>query len=274
MSDFDEDLIMDSKTNSIAALLESWKPTMQFVPKTCAQHGVYVSRHLFASRWNGCPTCEQERIEQEKREEEAAQQAARNARWANRLNAADIPERFRDRTLDRFAVENDGQANALAFAREFADEFNSRRHSGRSALFLGSPGAGKTHLACGIALRAMEFGASALVTTVSKLDRRIREAKLSSGAEKESEVIDLFVYPDLLVIDEVGVQSGSAAESRALFDVLNGRYESRKPTIILSNLQLTGVAAALGDRIFDRLREDGAEVIVFDWPSWRGRTPA
>jgi DNA replication protein DnaC len=82
------------------------------------------------------------------------------------------------------------------------------------------------------------------------------------------------VFPDLLILDEVGVQFGSDTEKLLLFDVLNERYEQRKPTLLLSNLALDGVKAFLGERIYDRLREDGAEAVVFDWDSWRGRIAA
>lgn len=58
-----------------------------------------------------------------------------------------------------------------------------------------------------------------------------------------------------------------------LFDVLNERYERRKPTLMLSNLTAQEVAAYLGERVMDRLREDGGRVIVFDWESHRGAKP-
>ena len=66
------------------------------------------------------------------------------------------------------------------------------------------------------------------------------------------------------------VQFGSDAEKLLLFDVLNERYERRKPTLMLSNLTAQEVAAYLGERVMDRLREDGGEVVVFDWASHRG----
>ena len=72
------------------------------------------------------------------------------------------------------------------------------------------------------------------------------------------------------MIDEVGVQSGTEAESRALFDVFNERYQNCKPTILLSNLCPTDFAAAVGDRIADRIKEDGGEVLLFNWESRRG----
>ena len=54
-------------------------------------------------------------------------------------------------------------------------------------------------------------------------------------------------------------------------DVLNERYEKRKPCLLLSNLAIDDVKAYLGERIFDRLREDGGEAVAFDWASHRGK---
>lgn len=240
----------------------------------CSTHGEYLSRNPFGRIWTRCPTCMDEAQAEEKAKRDAHDKKQRDERWEKTLGQSGIPLRFRDRTLPRFLVEHAGQQHALDFAVAYAAEFDDR-HSGRCAVFIGNPGTGKSHLACGIALRAMGVhGASALFTTVAKLSRRIREAKSFDAKETESAAIAMHVYPDLLIVDEVGLQSGTDAEARALFDVVNERYEQRKPTLFLSNLDLDGVRAALGDRLFDRMREDGGEVVTFDWESQRGRNAA
>lgn len=241
--------------------------------EVCDIHGEYTSRHIMARIWTRCPECTRAAAAKAETDRLEAEKAARDARWSRQLGDSCIPMRFRDRTLSRFAAENAGQQYALDFSTVYAAEFE-RGHSGRCAVFIGEPGTGKTHLACGIALQAMAYGASALFTTVSKLARRVREAKSFDADETESAAIRIFVYPDLLIVDEVGVQSGTDAEARALFDVINDRYEQRKPTIFLSNLDLGGVQAALGARVFDRMREDGGEVVSFTWGSHRGRIAA
>lgn len=242
--------------------------------ETCPVHGEYTSRKVISRVWTKCPACTKEAEDKARADELAAEKAARDARWQARLGGSGIPPRFRDRTLGRFVADNDGQRHALQFAVAYCAEFE-RGHSGRCAVFIGEPGTGKTHLACGIALRAMSrFGASAVFTTVSKMARRAREAKSFSSEETESQAIGVFVYPGLLIVDEVGLQSGTDAEARTLFDIINERYEQRKPTVFLSNLDLDGVKAALGERVFDRLREDGGEVVTFAWESQRGRAAA
>jgi DNA replication protein DnaC len=238
-------------------------------PETCEKHGPYTAKCYLGSRFQPCPQCQEEQMQQRQREEEERAQQEAQRRWSLRLRDAQIPERFKDRTLSNFEVNCEGQQDALNFAKDFALEFN-KRHSGRCAIFLGERGTGKTHLACGIAHYVTKIGQSAMFTSVSKMVRRIREAKSFDSDETESQAIKIYTFPDLLILDEIGLQSGTDAEARSLFDVLNDRYEQRLPTILLSNLDLAGIEHAIGPRLFDRLREDGCQYRVFDWPSARG----
>lgn len=239
-------------------------------PETCAQHGDYESRNIFMRIWTKCPVCAEEAKQREEQAREDKERLEQVARWEKKLGASGIPARFKTRTLPGFDAPLPEQKAALAFAEHYAAEFKDG-HSGRCAIFIGHPGTGKTHLACGIALRAMSrHGISALFTTVSKMTRRIRESKSFDVEETESQAIAVFTFPHLLIIDEVGLQSGTDAEARSLFDVINERYENYRPTIFLSNLDTDGVRDALGPRVFDRIREDGGEVVPFTWGSHRG----
>ena len=80
---------------------------------------------------------------------------------------------------------------------------------------------------------------------------------------------------DLLVLDEVGVQFDSDSEKLIMFDVINGRYNDLKSTIVISNYPITAkgkspsVASVLGERNMDRLRENGGKLVTFDWESHR-----
>lgn len=85
----------------------------------------------------------------------------------------------------------------------------------------------------------------------------------------ESEIIKRLAFPHLLIIDEIGVQYGSDAEKNILFDIINERYESLRPTILISNLNLPKLAEYAGDRVIDRMKEGGGKVLIFDWKSHR-----
>lgn len=238
----------------------------------CEKHGAYESRHLVGRMWTNCPQCIQAAEEARKEKEEAQRREAVQREWLARLDASCIPERFLDRTLKTYIAKTSGQQHALDFAQSYADGFDQALKTGRCALFVGMPGTGKTHLAAGIALRLMHRDRRlVLFTTVMRAVRSIKETWARGSEITETQAIAKLVAPDLLILDEVGVQFGSETEKLMLFDVLNERYERRRPTLLISNLDLDGVRAYLGERIFDRLREDGGEAVAFDWASHRGQ---
>jgi DNA replication protein DnaC len=252
---------------TLEGVLKMDMPTREDV---CEKHGVYESKNYFGSIWSKCLKCGEERAEVERQQVELEMRKQKRERWESKLGAAAIPERFRDRTLDTYIAKTPEQEKALSFARDYALTFNDVMKTGRSALFIGKPGTGKTHLAVGIALRIMGAeNRSALFTTVQRAIRRVKDTWTKESSETESQAIAALAYPDLLILDEVGVQFGSEFEKQVLFDVLNDRYEKRKPVILLSNLDAKEVAGYLGERIADRLREDGGKVIVFNWESHR-----
>lgn len=112
-------------------------------------------------------------------------------------------------------------------------------------------------------------GATVYYSTVQRAMRRIKDTWNRDSAELEGDAIRAMTGPDLLILDEIGVQFGSDTEKNLTFDLLNERYERLKPTLLLSNLAKEDVARFLGERVMDRLREDGGRVITFDWESHR-----
>lgn len=238
----------------------------------CETHGEYESMLIGGRIWTKCPTCSAESHAKEQEEVASKARAERLQAWQRKIGGSGIPERFQDRRLGTFIAKTAAQKYALAFAQEYADDFDDCLKSGRSALFIGRPGTGKTHLAVGVGMQIMgRDGRSVLFTTVMRAVRRVKDTWGRSSTETESQAVAALVFPDLLILDEVGVQFGSDTERLILFDVLNERYEKRRPTLMLSNFASDEVEEFLGERIFDRLREDGGEVVVFDWESHRGQ---
>lgn len=255
---------------SLESLLRNMEsPT--FREDRCETHGAFQSRNVFGTVWTKCPSCAAEAEIKEKTRRETEARERKQRMWQARLGTAGIPDRFRDRTLETYDASSPGQRRALEFAQSYADGFDEAIKTGRSALFLGKPGTGKTHLAIGVALHIMKQGHSALFCTVMRALRRVKDTWSRGSEESETEAVESLVFPDLLILDEVGVQFGSDTEKLILFDVLNERYERRRPTLMLSNLALPEVKAYLGERVFDRIREDRGEAIIFDWDSHRGR---
>ena len=61
---------------------------------------------------------------------------------------------------------------------------------------------------------------------------------------------------------------GTDTERMILFEVINARYEQRKPVLAVTNLDGANLAECLGAATLDRLRECGTSV-CFDWESMR-----
>lgn len=241
---------------------------------SCQQHGQYEARSFSilgkSMPWSRCPVCAAEREAEQKAEEERRNREAKQAALMKKIGHSGIPDRFHNRTLEAFEAETDEKKRALAFAKDYADNFDAVLSTGRCALFIGLPGTGKTHLACGIGLQIMrEQNRTVYFTTVQRAMRRVKDSWSRYSRETESQAIETLVAPDLLILDEVGVQSGSDFERNTLFDVLNERYEKRRPTILISNLTPGEVKAFLGERVVDRIREDGGGTMVFKWQSYR-----
>ncbi|WP_148716470.1 ATP-binding protein [Chitinolyticbacter meiyuanensis] len=245
----------------------------------CETHGDYTSTFFAmpfsgSGIWSKCPECSREHAEKQERDRLEAEERDRRRRWEAKIQHAAIPDRFQDRTLANYVVECDGQRHALEFATAFASAFEQGRSS-RCAIFSGEAGTGKTHLAVGIALRIMHrYNRSAAFTTVQRYIRAVRDTWSRDSELSESEVVRHYAEPDLLILDEVGVQAGSENEKLILFDLLNERYEKRKSTLMLTNLTVDECRAFLGERVFDRLREDGGEFVPFTWESQRGKKAA
>ncbi len=152
--------------------------------------------------------------------------------------------------------------------RRYAERFAALAERGTCLLLCGGPGTGKTHLAVVLARSLLEEGYDVRYGGVRPLLQEIRETWDTPGA-RESGAIARLIERDLLILDEVGVQFGSDAEL-LLFDVLNGRYEALKPTVLASNPTVEELPDCLGARLMDRLRENSGVVVPFTWASERG----
>lgn len=237
----------------------------------CAVHGAYTAFCHLGNVWTGCRQCaaaaEARRDELEARK----QKELRDAEWQQRLGRAGIPERFMVCGFGNYVVEHEQQQQALDAAMGYANDWVRVRAQGRGAIFLGNVGTGKTHLAVAIGKQVMrKHGASVLFISVQRAVRSIKDTWARGSAVSETQAVAVLTFPDLLILDEVGVQHGSDYERQVMFDVLNERYETRKPTLFLSNKTIDEVRAVLGERVMDRLREDGATVVPFGWASSRG----
>ena len=220
--------------------------------KECPVHGRVPSKYkdAYDYEWDidECPLCTEQK------------------KFEAKIQRAMIPNRFKEKSIENFSASDDFQISIKAKISKFIETLPNRLKSGSSLIFVGNVGTGKTHLAVSVAREAIKLGYTALFSSVSEI---IRETRLSWTTSRQREVFEHFTSCDLLIIDEVGVQSGTDNERNILFDIINQRYMDVKSTIIISNEEPNVLKDFLGVRVIDRLSENDGQIIGFKGKSYR-----
>ena len=202
---------------------------------------------------------------------EADRVKAKQAVVARLMPNAQIGKRYHNMTFPDYKPTCKESTEIKTRCVRYSETFKNRLENCDSILMLGKPGTGKNMLAACICRSIMEQGFTALHTTAIKLVRAIKGAWHKDSEQTEQEVINSFLIPDLLVIDEIGVQFGSDTEKLFLTEIVIDRHENMRPTILLSNLSLPEIETYIGLRAIDRFYEGDSAIMTFTWESWRRR---
>ena len=192
---------------------------------------------------------------------EKREAAEREREKVKRYHESGAPERYWAESLDTYNIKNDMQKTAAAAAVNFLHAVKAGDF--KTLVFIGTAGTGKTHLACAIIREA-----GGLYRSAPDIVEEFRRAKSFSSRDTESDLIYKYGHCRLLVIDEIGRGINATDEKYMLYQLLNARYNTRRPSVLISNhnkadfLNYIGIAAA------DRLLESGA-ILEMNGDSYR-----
>ena len=198
---------------------------------------------------------------QERDEEIQAWEKAQELRQKKECYQRQVPVRYWSESIDTYKTDTEERRKAKAKAESFIQAVKCEKF--QTLIFLGAVGTGKTHLASGIV-----YECGGLYRLAPAIVEEIRRAKSFSARETEADILDFYGRASLLVIDEIGRGVVAAEEQYMLYQIINERYNRRKPTVLISNqtkkdfLNYVGIAAA------DRLTES-AQVVEFAGQSYR-----
>jgi DNA replication protein DnaC len=178
------------------------------------------------------------------------------------LKASGIAIAFRDKSLGNYRPKNATQADALNRAEKFVEIFGQYRMH-MNFLLMGQNGAGKTHLAIGIANALIKKNVLVRYVTFYDLLDAFSNAKKERDLDK---VVQQYQKAELLVIDDIfrttirewnGKKNPLMSHIDSMFRIINYRYENIKGTIITCERttdELLKMDQAIGGRLVECAR--------------------
>jgi DNA replication protein DnaC len=139
------------------------------------------------------------------------------------------------------------------------------------AIICGPTGVGKTHIAQALGHMACRKGHRVLFVKTAKLLRKLHAAKADYSWEKN---IRLYLRPELLIIDDFGLQPFTGGQAADLYEIISERC-LRASTIVTSNRPVQDWLALFPDPVLaqaavDRMRQN-AHMITIEGDSYRAR---
>ena len=164
--------------------------------------------------------------------------------WPKKINRAQVQNLFR-----------------LSFLKDKAN-----------VIFIGGAGLGKTHLATALAYEGCLAGQTVLFTTAIDIVNTLAAAQSANRLKAE---LKRYIYPSIVLIDELGYLPIDKTGADLLFQVFSQRYETGS-TIVTTNqvykhwARVFNNDATLTSAVLDRLLHH-AETITVEGKSYRMR---
>ena len=186
-------------------------------------------RHLIEERLKELPKLERKNIVENQRT------------WDKILNEAAIPARYRKYTLESFKkIKDENINNAVKICIEYTNNFKTYQEKGEGILMTGSPGRGKTSLACAIGMELLKED-----------NHKVYFISMAKLYDINTQDID---KKDLVIIDDLGVEYIENENiQKKLAQIMIILNDNKTPIIVTTNLTPGSLILKYPPKIIDRI---------------------
>jgi DNA replication protein DnaC len=180
------------------------------------------------------------------------------------------PEFLADKTFESFDTKGmnadekgrESLATAWREARQFADKPENW------LVLTGVHGCGKTHLAAAIANYELRAGRPVFFAVVPELLDHLRSTFSPESKVTYDKVFEAVKTAPLLLLDDLGTETGTPWAQEKLYQILNYRYNSQLATVITVSGMLEDMEGRLSSRLTDIKLSNWIPILA---PDFRGK---
>ncbi|MGN0805372.1 MAG: ATP-binding protein [Candidatus Coproplasma sp.] len=238
--------------------------------KKCNTPRMFVSEYFKVRCLCKCQSAERDKANEAEKERE-------RIKYIEKLQTASlIGERYKNVSFANTETgHNTDFDTAFIRCKRYCEVYDKVLQDGLGIYIYGAKGTGKTHLTACMANDLMHKYKQVLFTNFFEISKMIR-GTFGKANESESDYINRIANIDFLFIDDLGTervqtQNGDLWLQEKIFDVLNKRYNMKKPTIFTSNYSLPELINERGimDKTVDRIAEMSNAIFEIKGASYR-----
>ena len=160
--------------------------------------------------------------------------------------------------LENSIVPRERAQKILDSAHKYAQNFSL---NSKNLLFLGKTGLGKTHLSLAIANVVINKGFYVCYGTSQNICEDLQSELFGRGDTayySKQQILGC----DLLILDDLGTEIDSQYSIATLYNIINSRILSKKPTVISTNCELSELLEKYDQRITSRITGEYTKMTI------------
>ena len=166
------------------------------------------------------------------------------------MRLSGVGSRFKDKKLNDLKVNAPLHAECL----RYVENWKEMRKNGFGFFFWGNVGAGKTHAASALANELMqERLVEVLFLNMPSTVTRVKKTFDSPLKNEDKKIFDRMKEVELLIVDDLGVEKFSDWLSDQFYQIIDHRWQNKKPMIITSNQSLEDLSSCYKPQVISRI---------------------